>query len=167
MLAAVFAAAAQAGAPQPVVQVAVADPVLPAGPLGTVGAVAEGDVYLDMGSVKRSDIPGLINSTAVIMRPGDATTPILVARIWINCNRNVYQISSGRLYSAQGQEVGATGFVPDQPIPPGGAAAQIAQVYCTPDWAKVSQIFPWVMDWRAALERSRRVASTPPGGAHP
>lgn len=167
MLAAIFAAAVLVAAPPPDVQVPVADPVLRAGPLGVVGAVAEGDVYLDMGSVKRSDIPGLINSTAVIVRVGDAATPILVARIWIDCNRRVYQISSGRLYTAQGREVGAAAFVPDQPIPPGGAAAQMAQVYCTPDWATISQIFPWVMDWRVALERSQRVASTPPGGAHP
>jgi hypothetical protein len=145
--------------PQQTVQVPVADPVLPAGPLAAMGATPEGDFYVDVASFNRSDVPDLIRGTAVIVT-ADAS-PLQVVRLWINCKNRVYQISNGRRYDASGRQVAATSWVRDQPILADTAADRIAAAFC-PAVGPVLEGVTEVADYRAALEVTRAaVAPTP------
>ena len=166
MIAAALALAASlVAAPPTVVQVPVGDPVLPSGPLLAMGATTDGEIYVDHPSFGRSDLPGLIRMTAVIVRPGaNEPAPLWVALLWVDCSRRVYQLSSGRRYDDQGRQTSLTAFVRDRPIVAGSGPDQVAAVYCplppqTPDSKRV------VANYQAALERSRSVVPTPPGGA--
>ena len=135
------------------VQMPVEDPTLPQGPLVAMGATHEGDFYVDAPSFARSDLPGMVSGTAVIVTRDAA--PLQVARTWIDCGRRVYQLSTGRRYDAAGRQVSLTSWVRDQPILADTAADRMAAAFCPaagPDLAGL----PAVADYRAALARSGR-----------
>ena len=163
--AALVLAASLVAAPPALVQVPVDDPVLPSGPLLAMGATTDGDIYVDHPSFGRSDLPGLMRMTAVIVRPGaNEPAPLWVVRLWVDCKRRVYQLSSGRRYDGQGRQTALTAFVPDRPIVAGSGPDQVAAAYCPlPPQAPDSKRA--VANYQAALERSRSVVPTPPGGA--
>lgn len=165
MFAAIAFASILAARP-PSVIIQVPDPVLPAGPLLAMGATAEGDFYVDHPSFGRSDIPGMIRMTVVIVRPAAVAgaEPLWVARLWIDCNRRVYQLSEGRRYSADGRQMAYASFVPDQHIVAGSGPDQVAMAYCPVPAAKPDGKRS-VGHYSLALERSGSVVPTPPGGA--
>lgn len=150
-LAALLAAApVQASKPATaVVQTPVDDPVLPTGPLASVGAAAEGDFYMDVSSFARSDIPDTIDITTVIVRK-DPAEPLLVALTWVNCAKGVYQISSGRTYDAKGKEVRRTTFVRDKVYAAESGPARFAAAYCSTKGPGLGDA-PAVADYGEAL----------------
>lgn len=152
LLAALLAGApVQASKPAPaLVQMPVDDPVLPAGPLTSVGAAAEGEFYVDASSFGRSDIPDTIRITTVIVRKDQAAEPLLVALTWVNCAKGVYQISSGRTYDANGREIRRTSFVRDKAYTEGSGPARFAAAYCSAKGPGLDGA-PSVADYRAAL----------------
>ena len=136
---------------QATVQMPVDDPRLPTGPLTGVGSTVEGDFYVDAASFGRSDIPDTIRIVTVVVRPASTPEPpILVALTWINCAKQAYQLSSGRLYGADGREIKRTSFVRDKPIAEGSAPARLAVAYCSAKGPGLSAE-PTVADYRAAL----------------
>lgn len=138
---------------QTVVQQPVGDPLLPTGPLVSMGATHEGAIFVEAASVVRSDIPGLVDGTAVIVT-GEAA-PLRVMTFWINCDKHVYQVGSGRQYDADGRQVALTSWIRDQPIlsDTGTAAAEAA--FCKAGGPDLSAL-PVVADWRAALAATAR-----------
>lgn len=158
MIAASFLLALAAG---PMVQVPVEDPRLPAGELALVGDTASGSLYFAPGSFKRSDLPGLVRGTVIVVTPAEATRPFQVARLWIDCRKQVFQMSSGRAYNAEGVEIGRTAYAPDAPIPAGSPIATLADAQCATDPAVASQAFTLLKDWRAALARPTTPRTTP------
>ena len=150
--------------PQQTMQVPVDDPVLPTGPLTAIGATREGHIYVDAASFRRSDLAGVVRGTAIIITADAA--PMQVVRLWIDCQRRVYQLSNGRRYDAAGLQVAVTTWVPDQPILPDSATDRAAAAFCPsggPNLAGLTE----VADYRAALEQARAVAgpATPALGA--
>jgi hypothetical protein len=145
----------------PMVQVPVEDPRLPAGELALVGDTASGSLYFAPGSFERSDIPGLVRGTAIMITPAEPTRPLQVARLWINCRKQVFQVSAGRAYNAEGVEIGRTAYAPDAPIPAGSPIATLANAQCATDPAVASQAFTLLKDWRAALARPTTPRTTP------
>jgi hypothetical protein len=158
MIAVSFFLALAAG---PMVQVPVEDPRLPAGELALVGDTASGSLYFAPGSFERSDIPGLVRGTAIMITPAEPTRPLQVARLWINCRKQVFQVSAGRAYNAEGVEIGRTAYAPDAPIPAGSPIATLADAQCAADPAVASQAFTLLKDWRAALARPTTPRTTP------
>ena len=158
MIALSFLLALAAG---PMVQVPVEDPRLPAGELALVGDTASGSLYFAPGSFQRSDIPGLVRGTAIMITPAVQERPLQVARLWINCRKQVFQVSSGRAYNAEGVEIGRTAYAPDAPIPAGSPIATLADAQCAADPAVASQAFTLLKDWRAALARPTTPRTTP------
>lgn len=151
-LALMIATPAMAG---PTMYVPVDDPELPTGGLAFVGASAAGDTYVDFPSFQRSDIAGVVRGTVVLVRPAEPA-PMQVARLWIDCGKQVFQLASGRLYDASGAQVGATAFTRDAPIPQGTSLARLERVLCAAGPDEASTAFPAVSDWRAALARSKQ-----------
>ena len=138
-------------APQ-VVQVPVEAPRLPDGPLAFAGPFGANRLYLDAASWERSDLPGLVGGTVVIVTPGDAA-PIQVMRAWIDCGRRVYQLSPGRAYNAAGLEFAPTSFLPDQPVGTDGPVKHLADRVCvTPFDLQTMDSAP---GWREALDEVR------------
>ncbi|HYG26703.1 MAG TPA: hypothetical protein VD906_07340 [Caulobacteraceae bacterium] len=130
------------------VAVPVDDPVLPTGPLLAAGAAAEGSVFVDAPSFERSDIAGMIRGTTVIVSGEEA--PLRVSLTWIDCNKRLYQLSSGRRYNAAGVEVEKTDWQRDTPIEAGSAYDRIAGAFCgKADWSAL----PVVADYRSATEK--------------
>ena len=119
-----------AAAGPPVVQVPVEDPVLPAGRLHFAGASAEGPTWFDAGSLKRSNLIGVFHVTAVIVGMDAAGPNLTVARLWVDCPKQVYQVSSGRLYGADGVERRRSVFRKDKPLAEGMASRKLADLYC-------------------------------------
>ena len=153
MLHALIALAALA---QPMVQMPVDGPLLPAGELVVMGPTAEGDLYVDPGSFERSDLPGLIRATGVVVRPttDHDPAPLLVALVWVDCVKRQYQVSDGRLYDAGGRQVARTGFVRDKAFAAGSGPDRMAGVLCdrtSPDLDGAEV----VADYNEALERTR------------
>jgi hypothetical protein len=145
--------------PQQTMQVAVADPVLPAGPLAAMGGTHEGDFYVDVSSFNRSDLPDLVRGTAVIVTA--EASPLQVVRLWIDCKNRVYQISNGRRYDASGRQVAVTSWVRDQPILADTAADRIAAAFC-PAGGPVLEGVTEVADYRAALDETRAAVAPAP-----
>ena len=143
--------------PQQTVQVAVDDPLLPEGKLVVMGAAREGEFYADAPSFERSDLPGLVRGTVVVVTADAA--PMQVVRLWIDCNRREYQLSNGRRYDAAGRQVAETQWVPDQPILPGTAADRIAAAFC-PTGAPLLSGLTEVADYRVALQLARAGAAS-------
>ncbi len=158
MIAASFFLVLAAG---PMVQVPVEDPRLPAGELALVGDTATGSLYVEPGSFERSDIPGLVRGTAILVTPSVQERPLQVARLWIDCRKQVFQVSAGRSYNAEGVETGRTAFAPDAPIPAGSPIAALAKAQCATDPDAVSSTFTLLKDWRAALARPIAPRTTP------
>lgn len=136
---------------QTAVQIPVGDPVLPTGPLVAMGATGEGDIFMDAASVVRSDIPGLVDGTAVIVTT--EMEPLKVMTFWINCTAHTYQVGSGRQYDRAGGQVALTSWIRDQPILPGTGAAVTEAAFCRAGGPDLTGL-PVVADWRAALRQS-------------
>ena len=158
MIATSFLLALGAG---PMVQVPVEDPRLPVGELVLVGDTASGSLYFAPGSFERSDLPGLVRGTVIMITPAVQERPLQVARLWINCRKQVFQVSSGRAYNAEGVEIGRTAYAPDAPIPAGSPIATLADAQCATDPVVASQAFTLLKDWRAALARPNTPRITP------
>lgn len=141
---------------EPVVQMPVDGPRLPGGSLAVMGPSAEGDLYIDPGSFERSDLPGLIRATAVVVRPATDSdpAPLLVGLIWVDCVNRKYQVSDVRLYDAGGREVARAGFVRDKAFAAGSGPDRVAGAFCdrtSPDLDGAET----VTDYNEALERTR------------
>lgn len=149
MLLPILAALSLISPPQETVQTAVDDPRLPTGRLTAMGPSPEGDVYVDVASWQRSDIPGLVRGVGVIIRPSDVVPRVHVALIWIDCRNRTFQLSSGRLYDADGEERRRSSWVRNRPIEPETAAARMETSFCRSPM-DVGEL-PGVEDWRAAL----------------
>jgi hypothetical protein len=131
------------------VQVPVEAPHLPSGPLQVIGAMAEGDLYIDGASITRSDLPGLVGVTTVLVTETEAH----VARAWIDCGRRVYQFSAGRSYDEAGAELAPTAWVPDQPLEAGTPPDLLAAAVCQEELDLGD--FQVIAGHKAAVARSR------------
>lgn len=141
-------------APQ-AVQVPVEAPRLPEGRLMYVGPFGPNRLYVDAPGWERSDLPGLVRGTVVILTPGDEA-PVQVMRAWIDCDRRTYQFSAGRAYNTAGVEFAATGVLPDQPVGDAGPMKQLADRVCAMPMDLASM--PSTQSWRVALEETRMAA---------
>ena len=144
-------------APQQVVQVPVEAPRLPDGPLALAGPFGVNRLYLDTHSWERSDLPGLVRGTVVIVTPGEAAPPIQVMLAWIDCGRQTYQLSAGRAYNSEGTEFAPTSFLPDQPVGAAGPVKDLADRVC--DGPFDLQTLASAPDWRTALAETRAGAA--------
>lgn len=140
------------------VQVPVEDPRLPDGPLERVARWSSFGLYIDASSWEPSDLPDLVRGTAVLVAPESPGT-LQVILIWVDCRRQVYQLSQGRAYDASGVEIAATTYVPDQPVGDGGPMKQLADRVCAASGSPPGPVSS-VADWRRALEETR--APIPP-----
>ncbi|NJC41773.1 hypothetical protein GGQ87_002031 [Brevundimonas alba] len=150
-------ALALTAAPQ-VVQVPVEAPRLSEGPLAYAGPFGGNRLYLDAASWERSDLPGLVGGTVVIITPDDAV-PVQVMRAWIDCGRRVYQLSPGRAYNTEGVEFAGTSFLPDQPVGSEGPMKDLSDRVCGASFDL--ETLATTPDWRVALDEVRSAA---PGG---
>jgi hypothetical protein len=156
----VSAVALTTTAPQ-VVQVPVEDPRLPSGPMEFVGMFGGGRLYVDATSWKRSDLPDHVRGTVIMVTP-DPAMPVQVARAWIDCRLQVYQLDAGRAYDGSGAEVARTGPLTSQPIGSAGPVRQLADRVCVTPFTPPS--FAAVHGWRAAIDETR-AANAAPGEA--
>ncbi len=147
--------AAPALAQPTTVQIPAPDPELPRGGLAFVGATAVGAVYADFSGFERSDVSGMVLGPLVLTRTKE-TAPLQVARVWIDCGKDQFQLDAGRLYDAGGAEVGRSPFMQNQPVPKGSPVADLARVVCGSDPASWPGAFSDVADWRAALARAKQ-----------
>lgn len=152
----VFALVLALNAAPQTVQVPVEAPRLPEGPMAYAGPFGVNRLYLDAGSWERSDLPGLVRGTVVIVTPGDAA-PMQVMLAWIHCDRRVYQLSPGRAYDTEGVEFAPTGHLPDQPVGAEGPVRQLADRVCATPFDL--QTLPTVGNWRVALSETRGTAA--------
>lgn len=155
MLTAIILAIVMSARPQ-VVQVPVEPPRLPEAPLAYAGPFGPNRLYIDAASWERSDLPGLVGGTVVIVTPGDAAPPLQVMRAWIDCGRRVYQLSPGRAYDAAGVEFAPTSYLPDQPVGDAGPMKELADRVCGPTFELMS--LPSAPGWPVALEETRAAA---------
>jgi hypothetical protein len=138
------------------VEVPVEAPSLPAGPLLVIGALPEGDLYVDPASVTRSDLPGLVGMTTVLITETEAH----VSRAWIDCGRRVYQFSAGRSYDEAGTELAPTAWVPDQPLEAGTPPDLLAAAVCQDEFDLEG--FAAIEGHKAAVARSRALRQVGP-----
>ena len=145
------------------VQMAVDDPVLPDGALAYMGSAGPTRVYVDASSWERSNLPGMVRGTAVIVSP-DGPAPVMVMLMWVDCGRGVFQLSSGRAYDDTGTQVTTTAYQADAPIGQRGPIKHLADAVCVTPFAFDS---PEVEDWRLDLAETRAAASGTAQGTEP
>ena len=138
------------------VQVLVEAPRLPQNGMRLAGSFDHNRLYVDAESWERSNLPNLVGGTVVIVTPGDAA-PLQVMRMWIDCDRRVYQLSPGRAYDVQGVEFAPTSYLPDQPVGTEGPVRQLADGFCVTPFG-IQAMAP-VADWRVALQETRAAAA--------